>query len=514
MHYSIRVDMAITFELLSSSLWTAQADALALFVEEGNLGTVLTKEFIERVPHIEQLLKDRSFTGKQKSCVVLPTTTGDIRYIILLGLGKKKAAEQHIALEQYRRALGVLDRALSAYSVSRVVCVVPSAAIFGVQDEVLGQETGTLLTMAAYIFDDFITSKEESKKDIAYIISTKDHDEHALKKGLDKGVVIGTAVNDARHWIDLPANILTPSDLASNAHSIAEQYKLGYTVFNEETIKKMGMGGLAAVTAGSDQECRFVIMEYKPAQENAPKIALVGKGITFDSGGLSIKPASYMETMKDDMSGAASVIAAMKAIAQLKPNVHVIAFAPMTENLVNGKATKPGDIVRFYNGKTAEIKNTDAEGRLILADALSYAVKHYQPDLIIDAATLTGACAHALGPFFTGLFTEHEELAARIQESAQRSGDYVWRLPLTDDYKVAVKNDISDLCNIGKPVYKAGGTTAACFLQHFVGETPWAHLDIAGTAFDVPDIPYFRKNSATGASIRLFIDFVMNFSKN
>jgi leucyl aminopeptidase len=200
----------------------------------------------------------------------------------------------------------------------------------------------------------------------------------------------------------------------------------------------------------------------------------------------------------------------MEVIAQLKPNVNVIALAPLSENLPSGKATKPGDILKFYNGKTAEIKNTDAEGRLILADALSYAVKHYKPDAIIDIATLTGACAYALGPYFTGLMSEHDDLVAKIEAASKKVGDPVWRLPMTSDYKQAIKSEVADICNIGDGRIKAGAITAAHFLQHFVGSTPWAHLDIAGTAFDVPNIPYFR-SGATGAGVRLLIGVVMNW---
>jgi leucyl aminopeptidase len=237
----------------------------------------------------------------------------------------------------------------------------------------------------------------------------------------------------------------------------------------------------------------------------------VGKGITFDSGGLSIKPAVHMETMKEDMSGAAAVIATMDAIGALKPDVNVIGITPLSENLPSGKATKPGEIVRFYNGKTAEIKNTDAEGRLILADALSYAIEQYKPDMIIDIATLTGACAHALGPFYCGLMSDDDALVNTIQTASDRTGDRVWRLPLHNDYKPSIRSVVADICNIGSPKYSAGAITAALFLQNFVGDTPWAHLDIAGTAFDVPDIPYYRAHSATGFGVRLMIDIAMNW---
>jgi leucyl aminopeptidase len=335
-----------------------------------------------------------------------------------------------------------------------------------------------------------------------------------MKAGIDRGLIIAQVVNDVRHWVDLPPATMTPAFLASKAHAVVKDYpEIKLTVFDEPEVKAMGMGGLAAVSAGSEQDCKLAILEYKTKKKNAPTLAFVGKGITFDSGGLSLKPASAMETMKEDMSGAAAVIGVMRALAQLKPDVNVVCLAPMSENLPSGKATKPGDIIRFYNGKTAEVKNTDAEGRLILADALSYAVKHYKPDAIIDIATLTGSCAYALGPFFSGLFSQHEEVVDKLMRASKMSGDRVWRLPFDKDYKPAVVSDVADLCNSGKARYKAGAITASWFLHAFVDDVPWAHLDIAGTAFDVPDISYYD-TGATGAGVRLLIELACSWTNN
>ena len=330
---------------------------------------------------------------------------------------------------------------------------------------------------------------------------------------MHKGDIIADAVNSARHWVDLPPGHLTPPELAKKAQEIAKKYDLKITQFNEEQVKKMGMGGLAGVSAGSESDCQLVIMEYNCGKKDAPTLGFVGKGITFDSGGLSLKPPVHMETMKEDMSGAAAVIGAMKAIAQLKPDVNIVALTPLSENLPSGKATKPGDILRFYNGKTAEVKNTDAEGRLVLADALSYAVKHYKLDALIDLATLTGACAYALGPFFTGLMSQHDDFANAVIKAAESSGDRVWRLPLHDDYKPAIKSAVADISNIGSKRYMAGAITAGHFLKNFVGDVPWVHLDIAGTAFNVPDIPYYRAEGATGVGVRLLIDLASDWKK-
>jgi leucyl aminopeptidase len=274
----------------------------------------------------------------------------------------------------------------------------------------------------------------------------------------------------------------------------------------------MGMHGLAGVSAGSGQDAHFVILEYKTKKPKAPTIAFVGKGITFDSGGLSIKPANSMEDMKEDMAGAASVINAIAAVAQLGADVNVIAVAPITENMPGCHAQKPGDIVTFYNGKTAEIRNTDAEGRLILADALAYTAKHFKPDAMIDVATLTGACIYAVGPFFSALLSDNDELSERVQQAAKMAGDPVWRLPFTPDFKEAVKSPIADIQNVGNPSIAAGTITAAWFLRHFTDDVPWVHLDIASSAFNVPGISYYGKG-ATGSSVRLLIDVARNWKK-
>jgi leucyl aminopeptidase len=500
--------MALKFDISKDSLWNLKSDAVVVFLKEGQ---ELPNQVKVLVKDIEHIVKDRDFSGKAKSLVYLHSLdSNNFKYLILAGLGKMKDGKLNI--ESYRRTLGSMLNSLSSYAIKSVSLQLPLADDFKSDVKYLAQQTATILLMSDYHFNTYITDKDRIKKQDITITISAEKDFDVVKSGVDEGIIIADAVNSARFWVDLPPSALTPIDLAANAQQIASDNNLKCTVFGEKEIGDMGMGGLAGVSAGSDQDCRLAILEYKTDKKDAPTVCIVGKGITFDSGGLSLKPSQYMENMKDDMSGASAVIATMKAVAKLKPDVNVIAIAPMAENLPSGKATKVGDIVRFYNGKTAEIKNTDAEGRLVLADALSYAVKHYKPDAIIDLATLTGACQHAIGPFFSGLFGEHEEIIEKVQRAGDRSGDYVWRLPLTDDYKVAVISEVADLCNIGKSNYYAGGTTAACFLQNFVEDVPWAHLDIAGTAFDVPDRPYYKKSSATGVGVRLLVDLLRNWN--
>ncbi len=505
--------MSIKFNLVSGDLLSLSADAGLFFVtEQENIGSDFNDLAQAYLPRLEQLVLDQKFKGQRHKILVLPCATGtNLKYLIFAGLGK---ADSKLTIEEYRRTVAKVVRTAVHYNIHSLVSNLPDHDLFGCDTAELIKQAAIIGVMADYNFDQFITG-DKLIHELIYTIVGADFAKPELAQKyqavLDLGIKIGLAVNQTRNWVDLPSNKLAPHDLANFATEIAKAKNLECTIFGEAEVKQMGMGGLASVSAGAAADCKFVILEYKTAVPNAPTVAFVGKGIMFDSGGLSIKPALNMEQMKDDMSGAAAVISAMGVLADLKPKINIIGLAPLAENLPSGTATKPGDIVTFYNGKTAEIKNTDAEGRLVLADALSYAVKHYNPDAIIDLATLTGACAYSLGPFFSGLFSEHEELTAQVIKAANSSGDFVWRLPLTDDYKVAVKAKVADLCNIGAKQYQAGATTAACFLQHFVGDVPWVHLDIAGTAFGVPDLPYYRSESATGVGVRLLIELAMNW---
>lgn len=486
---------------------------LIAFFIQGNESAEKEIKTLEKslYPGLSNIAKARKFTGAPGTSVELPVVTGEsVAYFILEGIGNKK--NNQCDIETYRRAVGRIIKAAQSHHISSIAIEIPAPSLFKESLEYMAEQTIIVAQMALYHYDRFITDnnrKSHRVTDLELIVPAGK--KASLKKVVDQALLIGESVNLAREWVDTPPSHLTPSDLAGHAKSIAKKHDLKITVFDEKKVKELGMGGLAGVSAGSDQDCQMVILEYHCAKKNAPTLCLVGKGITFDSGGLSIKPAQSMETMKEDMSGAAAVIATMRVIAHLKPkHINVIGIAPMSENLPSGKATKPGDIVTFYNGKTAEVKNTDAEGRLILADALSYAVEQYKLDAIIDIATLTGACAYALGPVFTGMMSQHPELMKRLQESAKRSGDHVWELPLHDDYKVAIKSTIADICNIGSKKYNAGAITAGFFLQNFVGDVPWVHLDIAGTAFDVPDVSYYRPG-ATGVGVRLFVDLIMNW---
>lgn len=501
----------VSISLGTSSLLDTQVTAKAIIVEKNF--DVSSLDYVSKTfPALPNLIKERNFNGNLLSTLVIPYAhKSQASYIIIIGAGKKDRSGS-IDPEAYRRVIGKLVRVIEDLKVTSLAFELPSRQLLNAPIGFVAGQTAQMIRIAAYHFDEYITDPERKTNVPREIILLVDQSEKKdAQEGVNKGEIIATSVNKARHWIDLPPMVLNPPDLNEKARKVAKEFGLTFTSFNEKEINQMGMGGLSAVSAGSDLDCHLVILEYKCGKKDAPTLAFVGKGITFDSGGLSIKPANAMETMKEDMSGAAAVIATMASIAQLKPDVNVIGVTPLSENLPSGKAAKPGDIVRFYNGKTAEIKNTDAEGRLILADALSYVVKHHKPDVIIDVATLTGACSHALGPFFAGLMSNHEHVVKQIEESAERTGDRVWRLPLCDDFKPAIRSQVADISNIGSPVYRAGAITAALFLQNFVDDVPWAHLDIAGTAYDVPDLPYYRPHSATGYGVRLLVDIAMSW---
>jgi leucyl aminopeptidase len=331
----------------------------------------------------------------------------------------------------------------------------------------------------------------------------------AVLKGGEAGFVIASCQNRSRDLVNLPGNHLSAEDLAEAAHEAGRRGGFDVTVFGKEKIVELGMGGLLAVNQGSQDPPTFTIMEYKPAGKARKRIALVGKGITFDSGGISIKPAAGMDEMKSDMSGAATVIGVMEAVSRLALPLHVFGIVPATDNMPSGSALKPGDVISTMSGITVEVGNTDAEGRLILADALTYAKREFAPDVIIDLATLTGACIVALGMKVAGMFSNDDDLAAEITKSAEAAGERVWRLPLWDEYAEQIKSDVADVSNTGSK--GAGTITAAKFLENFVeGHKHWAHIDIAGPAFAAK--AGSSAGGGTGFGVRLLVDLLKSWS--
>jgi len=360
--------------------------------------------------------------------------------------------------------------------------------------------------LGVYTFRKHIT-KEAEHGDIKKltIISGSKENIRSLEKGVEKGRILAEAANLARDMVNEPSNYMTPTDMADVASKIAKDYNLELTVLEKKEMQELGMGALLGVAQGSCQPPKFIVLKYKGSDSDDVNLALVGKGVTFDSGGISIKPSAKMDEMKDDMSGGAAVIAAISAIAQLKPKINVIAITPAVENLPSGSAIKPGDVLMAITGKTIEIISTDAEGRLILADALGY-VDKLKPRFIVDVATLTGACVVALGSICTGAFGNNQGLVDKVIAAGAEAGELIWQMPMFEEYKEQNKSEVADIKNAGDR--GAGPITAAQFLAEFVGDTPWVHLDIAGTSFTDKERKYTVKG-ATGVPVRTLVNLAM-----
>ncbi len=340
-----------------------------------------------------------------------------------------------------------------------------------------------------------------SKLDKLTLLCTK-ADAKAVQAGLARGSAIAAGVALAREWANRPANHCTPTDLANQAKKLGKDHGLKVEVLDRKACEKLGMGSFLAVAQGSDEPLRFIVARYDGAAKTQAPVVLVGKGITFDTGGISLKPGGEMDEMKFDMGGAASVLGTLRAIAELKPKLNLIGIIPACENMPSGQAVKPGDVVRSLSGQTIEILNTDAEGRLILCDALTYA-ERFKPAVVVDIATLTGACVVALGHHHSGLFTADDAVAAQLLAASAAALDPCWRMPLDEEYDAALKSNFADMANIGgRP---GGAITAAMFLKRFTGKYPWAHLDIAGTAWKSG-----AAKGATGRPVPLLTHFVLS----
>ena len=369
-----------------------------------------------------------------------------------------------------------------------------------VEGAVIGQMSGEL-----YRSNHEKVSKIESLELVSELTEPPDFD-----RAIEFGLTMAESTNLARILGYEPSNVLTPNELALRAQKMAEEEGLGFEALSEDEMKRLGMGALLAVSRGSNEPARLIVMTYEPTEgggkSQSDLIALVGKGITFDSGGISIKPAAKMEDMKYDMGGGAAVIGAMRAIARLRPNVRVIGLVPASENLPSGRAVKPGDVVRSLSGKTIEVVNTDAEGRLILADAITFAIRR-GATCVVDAATLTGACVIALGETRAAIMGTDQRLIDDLIAAGEQCGELLWPLPLDTAYGDIIRSDIADVKNVGNRT--AGSITAGYFLKHFAGPVPWAHMDIAGTAWFEKERPYIAKG-ATGFGVRLMTNFVLN----
>jgi leucyl aminopeptidase len=446
---------------------------------------------------IADVLASGEISGKAGETALLHAKDLPFKRAFVVGLGDRSKFEVK-SLAQYA---GTAVRYLGKRKVRSIALVLPAEA----RDKRLAASLIAEGAIEATLDTTLYRSEPENPVETESVtILANPNDAEALRAGIKRGRIIGEAVNIARRMALLPGNDMTPTHMAARARQLAREVGLAIDVLDERRMKALGMGSLLGVSAGSSQPAKLIVLTYTGDPRSKEKLALVGKGITFDSGGISIKPAADMHEMKYDMSGAAAVIATMWALAQLKPRLNVIGLAPASENLPGPDAVKPGDILRAMNGKTIEVINTDAEGRLILADALCYAIK-LGATKIIDAATLTGACVVALGHTASGTMTNNEAFVKQFLSVANTTPERYWQLPLYDDFSQEMKSDIADIKNAGSRW--GGAETGGAFLKAFVGETPWIHLDIAGTAYLDRESPHMAKGP-TGTPIRAFIAYV------
>ncbi len=455
---------------------------------------------------ISRLIKQKEIKGKPNEITLLygPAAIPAGR-IAVVGLGKKRG----LTVDKVRGAVAETCRYLRRKGVTSVATGAQGAGIKDIKPENSVQAVTEGALLGLYTFRRYITKKENNSGEIKELIITG-RPRAALTKAIERGRVLAEAANWARDMVNEPGNNMTPTHMAESARQLSEKYGLKFEVLDKDKMAELGMGGLLGVSQGSQQPPKFIILSYKGKDSDEIDIALVGKGITFDSGGISIKPSDRMGEMKGDMAGGASVLATLIAIARIKPKINVTALVPATENLPSGSALKPGDIIRAMNGKTIEVLNTDAEGRLILADALSYARKLGAKN-IIDVATLTGACMVALGDICTGVFANNQALANKVIAAGNKTGELIWQLPMYDEYREQIKSDIADIKNIGGRY--GGAITAAKFLAEFVNGSPWVHLDIAGTYLTDKEKGYIVKG-ATGVPVRTLVKLILTMIKN
>ena len=454
------------------------------------------------------VFKDKLFKGKEGEVLFLPTKEG-APHLILTGLGKEKS----FSAENARRASAAAVKAMSRAGLKSGSFQMKTLEGKGKEDmEALARAAAEGAALAGFQFLDFKKEKKELEKGHkveSLVFSFSEKSLSQGKAGVETGKILGSAVNEAKRLANFPGNFMTPEQIGKEVLRLTRNSRIKTEVWNKARIQKEKMGGLLGVAQGSAEEPRFITMTYKGAA-GAP-VVLAGKGVTFDSGGISLKPGSKMDEMKFDMCGAAAVIGAMLAVEKLKLKVHVQGLVAAAENMPDGRALKPGDIIKARNGKTMEILNTDAEGRLLLADTLCYACEQ-KPRAVFDAATLTGAVVGALGNLFTGFFTKSHALKERIESAGLRSGERLWPLPLVKEHRKDMQSCFADIANLSSS-YGAGSSTASAFLEFFVDEKiPYAHFDIAGTAWSMEKrLEYCAPKAASGVMVRTFTEIVRSF---
>ncbi|MEM7194154.1 MAG: leucyl aminopeptidase [Pseudomonadota bacterium] len=448
---------------------------------------------------ISAILKRGDLSGKPGSSLMLHDVSGlKSMRVLIVGLGSSRSYD----LGALRKASAEAARQLKSAGVKSADVTLAATTMRGA--EVGRRIRAVIESMQAslYHFDETKSGRKAVRSLRKVSLMVARNELAASRKGLTEGSAIANGVDLARTLGNLPGNICTPSYLARRAKSMQKTHGLKVSVLSEADMKKKKMGSLLSVSRGSREPAKLIVMEHKGGERSERPVVLVGKGLTFDAGGISIKPAAAMDEMKYDMCGGASVFGAMLAVAEMDLPMNVVGIVPASENLPDGAANKPGDIVTAMNGTTIEILNTDAEGRLILCDSLTYA-ERYKPAAVVDIATLTGACVIALGNHASGLFSNSDKLAKALLKAGEDAGDRAWQMPIWDEYTRQLQSNFADLANIGGR--NAGAVTAACFLKHFAENFDWAHLDIAGTAWLGG-----ASKGATGRPVPLLVEFLLN----
>ena len=459
---------------------------------------------------ITEIIQRGDFKGElYKTFLIHKTQNIGVHRVLLVGLGKEKDC----TIDKLRGASSYGARSIRDMGLKHFILPGSFAQLSEIPNAEIIKAMVEGICLGLYSFRKFKTKKDGALEKVINgftILAENKKECTTFGDAVHAAEILGRAVSLVRDLVSMPANSATPSFLARTAQTVAKKYRLERKVLGIAQIKKLGMGCFLGVAQGSREPAKFIILEHKPGKTvRRDTIVLIGKAITFDSGGISLKPAQGMERMKDDMSGGAAVIGIMQAAAELDTPLHVVGLIPATENLPDGAALKPGDIITSMSGKTVEIITTDAEGRLILADALTYASR-YKPAAIIDLATLTGACIIALGNDVAGVLGTDEVLLEKIKHASGKTGEKVWQLPLWDEYGELLKSDIADIKNAGGR--DAGAITGGYFLKEFAGKTPWVHMDIAGPVWTEKDKPYIPKG-ATGFGVRLIVKVLESWGK-
>ena len=457
------------------------------------------------IEQLSNLVELGDFRGEKNTSTLLYSQNVKSKRLMFVGLGK----EAELSLETVRKVAGSISRKVRDLGIKHVGLSLSSFTPKNLEKEDVAEALAQAITMGSYNEAYYKTKELDKIKQLSEITLFDPEIDSNIEKRAETGRIIGDAVNYCRKLAWGPGNLITPTMLAGEAERIGKSYGLKVSILDRDKARKTGLHSFLAVAKGTDEPPRFIIIEYGSHKKNVDTVALVGKGITFDTGGISLKPGSGMPLMKADMTGGAIVLSVMEAVAQMDLNLRVIGIVPATDNMPDGKAYHPGDVVNSYSGQTIEVVSTDAEGRMILNDGLSYAAKNYKPKAMFDFATLTGSMHVAVGDHAIGYFANIDWVSEKLETASQSSGERVWRMPLWEEYDEQLKSDVADFKHTGgRP---GGAITAARFLSKFVMDIPWAHLDIAGHSEQKTDKDYNPKGSK-GPAVRLVIELLRNWS--